>query len=146
MHQNHFRADSKHSPVRLLEGGTGYNRIFTAFDRRTYGISDCREPRETILIIERLAPSQFLDISLRMKIVALVKLPLQLTGEQLSYGGFAGPGYTRDHDYHLDSIVASAAGPKQSEGAVTSLLLDRLAKSTFLIGFMEGYAVQRQGD
>jgi hypothetical protein len=35
-----------------------------------------------------------------MEIIALVKLPLQLGGKQPPYGGFAGTGYTRDHNYH----------------------------------------------
>src|SRR5687768_18578396 len=50
-----------------------------------------------------------------MEIIALVKLPLQLGGQQLSYRSFAGAGYTRDHNYHFDSIVASGDGPRQFE-------------------------------
>ena len=36
-----------------------------------------------------------------MKIIALVKLPLQPRSQKLSYGSLAGAGYTRDHDYHV---------------------------------------------
>jgi hypothetical protein len=54
-----------------------------------------------------------------MEIIALVKLPLQLGGQQLSYRSFAGAGYTRDHNYHFDSIVASGDGPRQFEMLLT---------------------------
>ena len=52
-----------------------------------------------------------------MEIIALVKVPMQLGGKQLSYRGFAGAGYTGDHDYHFNSIVASQDGLKQFEAA-----------------------------
>jgi hypothetical protein len=55
-----------------------------------------------------------------MEIIALVKLPMQLGGKQFSYRRFAGAGYTRDHDYHFDSIVASQDGPKQFECRMTN--------------------------
>jgi hypothetical protein len=54
-----------------------------------------------------------------MKIIALVKLPAQLAGQQLSYRSFAGAGYTRDHNYHFDSIVSSGDGPRQFEMLLT---------------------------
>jgi hypothetical protein len=37
-----------------------------------------------------------------MEIIALVKLPTQLGGQQLSYRSFAGARYTGDHHYHAD--------------------------------------------
>jgi hypothetical protein len=55
-----------------------------------------------------------------MEIIALVKLPMQLGGKQLSYRSFAGAGYTRDHDHHFDSIVAPQDGRKQFECGVTN--------------------------
>jgi hypothetical protein len=48
-----------------------------------------------------------------MKIVALVKLPLQLSGQQLTYGSFTGAGYTRDDNYHVRTIVAFGDGQTQ---------------------------------
>jgi hypothetical protein len=48
-----------------------------------------------------------------MEIITLVKLPLQLGGQQFSYGGFAGARYTRDHNDHIGSIVACADGRRQ---------------------------------
>src|SRR5688572_7172216 len=79
-----------------------------------------------------------------MEIIALVKLPLQLGGQQLSYRSFAGAGYTRDHNYHFDSIVASGDGPRQFEMFVdrsgTPMRAQRLA--FFLLAALREYAAR----
>ena len=58
------------------------------------------QPWPPIVIVERDAPPNLLDIRRRVKIVCILKLPRQLIGQQASDGRFAGADDSHhDHDH-----------------------------------------------
>ena len=90
--------DSQARAIGTFQGGTGQDAILLTFQSLLNQSMEPIKPRCSIPIGQSFAAAHFFDVFQRMKIVPLMELPAEFSGQQLADCGFSRAGYAGQND------------------------------------------------
>ena len=98
----HVRVYPQQLAIFSFQRRTCQHRVLIGRERSRDRFAQTLQPRLSILVRQRFAPLDLVDVSDRMKIVGVVKFPVKLLGKLLTNCRFAGAGNSpNDHDHRL---------------------------------------------